>query len=404
VLSGFRILDLSDERGHLAGRILGDLGADVVKLEPPGGDPLRRRGPWLGGVEDPERSLPWLAGNASKRGVTLYARSPRGRTLFSRLVASADVLLESFEPGTLEEWGLGWEILHAENPSLVQCSITPFGRSGPRAAWRAHDLVIVAAGGNASMTGDPDRPPVRCSMPTSALHAAPEAALGVVMALFAREESGRGQLVDVSMQECQVGTLLGGPGMAEQRGQVGRRAGARLGRTREIWPTADGFVTFGLRGGPARVRNLIAMVEYMGECDMAPEWLRDQDWSAYRPDQLSDAEIARLEEAFGAFFRSRTMGELYEEALRRRILLAPCNDPKAILEHPQLRARGLFAEVEHPALGAKLELPDFFARTEDRSIRIRRPAPRLGEHNAEVYGALGVEAEDLATLREEGVI
>ncbi|MCZ6782750.1 MAG: CoA transferase [Proteobacteria bacterium] len=404
MLAGFRILDLSDERGHLAGKILGDMGADVIKVEPPGGDPLRRRAPFLGGLEDPERGLAWLAHNTSKRGITLDLAPLAGRALFSRLVARADVVLESFAPGTMEGWGVGWEILSAENPSLVYCAITPFGRTGPYADYAAHDLVTVALGGNASMTGDADRPPVRCSLPTAYFHAAPEAALGIVMALYARDAGGPGQLVDVSMQECQVATLLSGVGQYERRGALGVRAGARLGRTREIWPAADGFVTFGLRGGHARTKNLIATVEYMAECGMAPDWLRELDWSSYRPEQLSAGELDRLEAAFGAFFESRTMGELYEQALRRRILLAPCNDPAAVLAHPQLRDRELFVEVESPDPQVQLEQPSFFARAGKDGIAIRRRAPRLGEHNDEVYGELGIGSHQLGELRDEGAL
>jgi crotonobetainyl-CoA:carnitine CoA-transferase CaiB-like acyl-CoA transferase len=364
VLSGFRVLDLTDERGWLSGKILGDLGADVIKVEPPGGDPGRRRGPFLPGSQDPEASLRWLALNTSKRSVELDLAQDADRERFFALTASAD------------------------GPELVYCAITPFGQTGPWASYRGHDLVVVALGGNLACTGDPDRAPLRCSMPTAYYHAAPEAALGVAMALWARRRGLGGQLVDVSLHECQLQTLLSLPGQYALHGRPAQRGGARTGRTREIWPARDGYVTFGLRGGPARLPNLIATVEYMAECGMAPDWLREYDWQAYDPAALEETELERLEQAFADFFESRSMRELYDQALARRILLAPCNDARAILEHGQLRDRELFVTLDYPEFGAALEHPDFFARTFDRSVRIRGRAPRIGEHQEEVFSEL----------------
>ena len=404
MLEGIRVLDLSEEPGFLAGKILAELGADVIKLEPPGGDLAARRGPWLGDLPDPERSLPWLAMNTSKRGITLALRTPRGRELFRALVARADVVLETFRPGTLERLGIGWDALREACPRLVWCSLTPFGRTGPRADWRAHDLVIVALGGNARLTGDADRPPVRCTLPTAYFHGAAEAATGIAMGLFARERSGRGQLVDVSLHEAQLSTLVTGAAQWPLTRRTHTRSGPCLGRTREIWSARDGWVSFGLRGGPARIPNLVATVEYMAESGMAPEWLRKMDWQGYNHNELSDAEIARLEEAFAAFFASKTRRELYEEALRRRIMLAPCNDAREIVEQPQLRSRELFTTLEYPELGASLLHPAFFAKSTACRIGVRSRAPRVGEHNAELFSELGLSAADLAALADEKVL
>jgi crotonobetainyl-CoA:carnitine CoA-transferase CaiB-like acyl-CoA transferase len=404
MLDGIRVLDLSDERGFLAGKILGDLGADVVKIEPPGGDPVRRRGPFLGGIEDPERSLAFLALNTSKRGITLDLTAPPGRELFAQLLHKADAVLETAAPGAMDQDGIGWKSQAELHPRLVWCSLTPFGQSGPYASWSGHDLVIVALGGNASATGDPDRPPLRCSMPTSAIHACPEAALGIAMALHARNRTGRGQQVDVSMHECQLQSLLSFPGQVAAGLKLPTRPGPRIGRTREIWPTKDGYITFGLRGGRPRIENLIAMVAYMDECGRAPAWMKTHDWQSYNHNLLSDAEIARLEQGFGDFFRTKTMRELYAQALARKILLAPCNDAKEIFEHRQLRDRGLFATIDYPELGATIEHPVFFAKSTEHQLRVRRRAPRIGEHNREIYSELGVAPSELAQLAANGVI
>ncbi len=404
MLDGIRVLDLSEEQGFLTGKILGDLGADVIKLEPPGGDKAGRRGPFLGELADAERSLRWLALNTSKRGITLALGSKRGRELFRALAARADVVLETAAPGALEALGIGWDALHGELPRLVWCSLTPFGRTGPWAHYRAHDLVLVALGGNASLTGDADRAPVRCTLPTAYYAAGPEAAAGIAMALYGRERNGRGQLVDVSMHECQLSTLVTAPGQYGINPQLRSRTGARLGGTREIWRAKDGDVSFGLRGGAARAPSLAATVAWMAEENLAPEWLRELDWTKYNHNLLSAPEIARLEAAFGAFFATKTRRELFEQALARRIMLAPCNDAREILEQPQLRSRELFTTLDYPEFGARIEHPGFFAKASPSRIGIRRRAPRVGEHNAEVYGELGIDAAALRELARDGVI
>ncbi len=403
MLSGIRVLDLTQEPGFLAGKILAELGADVIKIEPPSGDLSGRRGPFLGGVDDPERSLLWHALNSSKRGITLSLEFERGRALLRELIGVADVLLETFAPGTLDAMNLGYADARAKNSGIVWASITPFGQTGPYAMYRAHDLVAVAMGGNPSMTGDPDRPPIRCSMPTAYYHAGPEAVIGVLTALYARGRSQQGDYIDVSMQEAQLSSLITGAAQYAYTERLGTRSGAVLGRTREIWRAKDGYVSFGLRGGAARIPNLIAAVEYMHENDLAPDWLREYDWSKYNHNTLADAEIARFEAVFTTFFATKTMRELYEEALKRRILLAPCNNAAEIVDQPQLRARDFFVTIE-TELGEDFEIPGFFAKSTARKIGVRRRAPRIGEHNHEVYAELGIDLSELETLQAQEII
>ncbi|MFN7954122.1 MAG: CoA transferase [bacterium] len=400
MLSGLRVLDLTDERGHLAGKILGDLGADVIKIEPPGGDPLRMRGPFVGGEVHPEASVPWLAANTSKRGIVLDLTSAAERDDFLDLVRASDVLVDSFPPGTLERLGLGFATLAARNPTLIQCAITPFGSSGPRATWRAHDLVIVGAGGNAGLTGDPDRAPLVCSAPTSYLHAAPEAVIGILFALAARSRTGRGELVDVSMQECQLATLISAPGQFALSGKLRQRAGARIGRTREIWRTRDGWISFGLRGGPARAAGITALVELMAEHGAAPEWLRRYDWRSFDANRVEETELACLDSVFAAFFASRATRELYAEAVKRRLMLAPCQDAAATLADPQLRARGLFVPVSTGPFGkGRMEVPGTFAQTPDHAIGVRCRAPGIGEHASSVWADVRATLASLPAAR-----
>ncbi len=401
-LDGTRVLDLTREPGFFAGKLLGDLGADVVKVEPPGGDPARRRAPFWGGAADPERALGWLAMNTSKRGITLDLERPRGRALFLDLVARADVVLET-DPLR----GLGWSELHARNPRLVHCTLTPFGETGPRAGWRGSDLTVIATSGNLYSTGDPDRAPVRCTLPVSHYHGGIEAAVGVVFALLARERTGEGQHVDVALQQAMVMPNIGTAAMYAMTGNRGSRAGAFMRQeksvAREIWPCRDGFVSFALRGGAARIPGLVAMVRWMDEEGMASASLKAIDWKTYNHNLLTQADVDALSREFGAFFMTKTMSELYRAACERNLMLAPINTAREITASAQLASREFFVEVDDPARG-RLRYPGSFARSTATRIGIRRPAPRLGEHTAEVLAELGLAAPDVERLRAEGVV
>jgi len=284
MLRGLRILDCGDESGWLASRILADLGADVVVVEPPGGDRAARRAPFLGGVADPERSLPWLAFRAGARGITLDGAAPGAKRALARLLERSDVLLETCTPAARAAWGFEPAALAARYPRLVHCSLTPFGRTGPYAGFRASDLVAVALGGNAAPTGDPDRPPLRCTLPTAWLHAGSEAALAILMALHARARTGAGQHVEVSIHECQVEALLGAPALAAHGGA----SGPRTGGMRAIWAARDGWIAFAPSGGPAHAPGLRALVAWMDEAGAAPAALRETDWDAFQPERLDD--------------------------------------------------------------------------------------------------------------------
>jgi benzylsuccinate CoA-transferase BbsE subunit len=411
-LSGVRVLDLTAEPGFMTGMLLGELGADVVKIEPPAGDPIRSRPPFWGGGHDPERALGWLAYNTSKRGLTLDLERPAGREIFLRLCDGTDVVLETEVPGAMAARGLGWDVLHARNPRLVLCSLTPFGQTGPLATRRGSDLTVLAMSGNMHCTGDPDRAPLRCTFPVSHYPGAIEAAVGVVFALLAREQTGEGQHVDVARQEAMVMPNIGTASMAAMTGNRGRRAGAFFRQAksvqREIWPCKDGHVSFALRGGPARIPGLVGMVQYMDEHGMASPKLKAMNWKTYNHNLLSQAEVDALSAEFGAFFLTKTMTELFHAACTRGLMLAPANTPREILASEQLAAREFFIDLPHPARGP-LRAPGAFARTTAAdptatALAVQRPAPRIGEHTAEVLREIGIEGAALQRLRDEGVV
>ena len=239
LLAGTRVVDLAGEPAAMTGRILADLGADVIKIEAAEGDPLRRVPP-LGpdGV-----SLRFVAWNAGKRSLAVEGATD---ARLVELLQSADVVLDT--PG----WPGALELDAAVAPQAVWVSVTPFGRTGPRAGWKAGDLGVMASTGNMYCTGDPDRPPVRCTEPTGWAHVGPEAAMAALTALA----SGRPQRVDVSAQEAVMIASMGHAGRFARSQIRGQRSGANIGVTREIWPCADGFVSFGLRGGKSRAANM----------------------------------------------------------------------------------------------------------------------------------------------------
>ena len=249
MLAGLRVLDLSDERGMLCGQILADLGADVIQIEPPGGSPARRLGPFYKDERDPEGSLHFWAYARGKRGAVLDLDTEPGRDALRTLVRGADFLIESETPGRMREWGLDFDALARENPALVYVSISAFGQDGPKARYAATDLVVMASAGPLFLTGDPDRAPVRVSEPQAFLHAAAEGAVAALVAHVERERSGLGQHVDVSAQQAvTLATLyrsLDAPWGQTPASRI--PGGFQLGKVfvRARYPTRDGWAVLG---------------------------------------------------------------------------------------------------------------------------------------------------------------
>lgn len=411
LLEPYRVLDLTDAKGFLCGKLLGDLGADVVKIEPPGGEPSRRFPPYYLGEPHPERSLYWWAYNSNKRGITLNLESERGRALFHRILAKADVLVESFDPGHLSRLRLGYPELRRRYPGLIVVSITPFGQTGPYAGYKTSDLISMATGGIVYVSGDPDRPPVRVSQPQAYLHGGAEAAVGTMMAILERESSGEGQHVDVSIQESLVSTAVSSVVTWDITGGVQSRQGAIRSRGegrvtyRLVWPCKDGYVVFTRLYGPgmnAATADLVSWLEAEG-VDVGD--LGVVDWDTFDIDRLSQERADALFEPLGGFFARRTKAELFDGAVARRIPLYPVNTMEDLLVDRQLQARGLFQQIEHPELGESILYPVEHLKVHPEPIEIRRRAPLIGEHNLELYqGELSLSLDELRDLEAEGVI
>jgi crotonobetainyl-CoA:carnitine CoA-transferase CaiB-like acyl-CoA transferase len=346
LLDGFRVVDLTGEPGAIAGRVLADLGADVVLVEPPGGHPLRA---------EHHRFAAWSAG---KRSLEVDgADDPR----IDALLADAHAVIDT--PGFVGVL----DIDPGRAPNAVWVSITPFGRTGPRASWRASDLGVLAASGNMFPTGDPGRAPVRCTEPSGYAHTGGEAAFAVLTACW----TGRPQRVDLSMQECVEIANMAAPARFEHTGFRGRRLGAHIGRTREIWPTADGWVSFGLRGGKARIPSLELITKIVADDGVDASALLAQDWSEWSPNHAPEEVLRAVERPIGEYFARHTMQELYDLACETNLMLAPANSPREILASAQLEARGFFAPV-----GDIERFPASFVQVRSRDGKVAPVAPR----------------------------
>ncbi|HLG12241.1 MAG TPA: CoA transferase, partial [Dehalococcoidia bacterium] len=385
LLSGIRVLDLTTPRGELAGRMLADLGAEVLKLEPPGGVRTRFRAPFDERPGHDRRSLYWAAVGLGKRSAVLDLNDDSGREVVRGLAQRADILLESFDPGATSALGLGYETLRHLNPRLIYVSITPYGQEGPKSRWPATDLTLEAAGGRVSLQGDPDRPPLPVGYPQASFHAAGRAAADAIIALNERELSGRGQHLDTSMQESIVVTLMNGPGYpanvgSDPPGSANDRAGVpprRGAPFQGVSPCADGYVLVTMTAKPqmlaAVTQSVVPALQAEG---LAPELVGATDWPAWeqarRDDCLTEAQTEAAAEAIRAFFKSRTKLELMRWAWQADVHLGPVNNTKDLLENPHFAERGFWQDVEgttHPGLSI---------RSSRLALTLGRPAPALG--------------------------
>jgi benzylsuccinate CoA-transferase BbsE subunit len=408
-LDGLRVLDLADGSGALCGRILADLGADVIKLEPPGGDDARREPPFAGDVPADDRSLTWFAANLNKRGITLDVSSATGRSLFERLVDGADVVIETPSPGHGFEYGE----LAAINPRLILATLTPYGVNGSLTDWLASDLEVTASSGSLWLAGEAGRTPVRTSVPQSPAWTGMYAAAGVLTAVLARELTGLGQQVDVSAQAGMLTATSQAPIFWDLLGEEQYRSGPFLvgrsvtgARFRNIWPCRDGYVTFALYGGQAGRETGRALVAWMDEVTPggAPEILRNVDWEAFDVATVSQERVDEIEAAIAPFFLRFSKAEFFSGVTARNMLGYPLSTVDDMASDEQLATRGFWQPIETPWDG-ELCVPGSFALFDGQRPCIRRTSPRLGEHNVDVLvGELGLTQAELVRLRSAGVV
>lgn len=391
-LAGVRVVDVSRmQAGPLATMVLGDMGADVVKIEPIGkGDHMRRMGiHYLG----PENTY-FLSVNRSKRGVAVDLRSAEGIAIVRQLARTADVFVENFRPGVVAKMGLDYATLAGDNPRLVYCSVSAFGQGGPLGHKPGIDPVLQGFSGLMSVTGERGGPPAMVGAPVVDTMAAMLAVQGVVMALFARERSGLGQKVELSLLDAALVLLTPREGPYFASGTAPERWGSAHAQhvPHQAFETRDGWLNVDVIDDEAWRRLCVAVGR--------PEWADDPRYARNKARLDRRAEVVAMLEPI---FQERTSGEWVDLLERQEVIAGPVHTLDQALSHPQVLHNQMVVSAEHPAAGTvrMLGMPLHFSRTPGA---VRRPPPLLGQHTDEVLGEFGYSAAAIADLRARGIV
>ena len=403
-LAGIRVLDLSGLAGQYCGKQFADLGADVILIEPVGGSPVRREGPFLDDRAHVEFSLQFAYFNAGKRGIAVDLDRLGGQQIVRQLAGDADLIIESEKPGVMERRGLGFASLVASNPKLVMTSVTPFGQTGPYANYEAEDIVALALGGLLYLGGYPDTSPVAAYGNQAYLASAQFASVASMMAVLAAEKDSGGRHVDVSIQECVTMGLETAIQFYDLEKTVRKRAsGEQIMAGVGVFDCADGQIYL-MAGGIASTRFWENLVNWLVDEGVdAARQLLEPAWQSH--DYLSTPEAKTIFRGlFAPFAAKQTKAYLYQTGQSRRIPICPINTPLDILTSRQLEYRRFFVSQEHTPSGRMLTVPGAPYQLQETPWRQARPAPRLGEHTSEILAGLGYAADARAALLKSGVI
>lgn len=391
-LSSIRVIDLATVfAAPLIATLLGDFGADIIKIEHPRGDPLRTHGPQKGDV-----GLWWKVVGRNKRTITLDLSRPEGQALFRRIAETADVVIENFRPGTLERWGIGPETLMRDNPGLVMVRTTGFGQTGPYAERPAFGTLIESMSGFAHITGEADGPPTLPPFGLADGIAGLAGAVATMMALYHRDaRGGRGQVVDLAILEPILTVLGAQPTAYDQLGLVQTRNGNRSlnNAPRNIYRTHDDHwvaVSTSAQSVAERVMRLVGRPE-----------LIDEPWFATGVGRAQHAEV--LDAAVGTWIAQRDESDVLRSFAEADAAIAPIYSVADLMEDPQVRAREAIVEVADPDLGP-IKMQNVMFRLGDTPGEIRWAGRHLGEDNEEIYAELGLTSAELADLRQRKVI
>ncbi len=395
-LSGLKVLDLADEKGSFTSKLLADLGAHVIKIERPGGDSSRRIGPFLGNLPHPEQSLSFFYHNINKFGITLNLEMEEGRDIFLRLVEKSDVVVETSPPGYLNRIGLGYEVLSKKNRKIILVSITGFGQSGPRSSYKSCDIVSSAFGGQMNVSGSPKSPPLKPFGEQSYYTASLFAGIGILLAIRKRTQTGKGDHIDISLQEAVISSLEHVMIQYFYEKIVPKRRGRlHWNNSFYIFPCKDGHILISL------FHQWETLVEWMDSEGMAGD-LKDKK---YLDEQYREKNLSHILEVLERWTRTHRVDELFQLAQLMRYPWAPIYSLEEVLDSPQLKERNFFIEVKHPELGRLLKYPGIPYRLSPFAFKYFKRAPLIGEDNKKVYiEDLSLTDEDLERLSSSGVI
>lgn len=406
----YRILDLSNEWGLLCGKILADMGADVIKIEPPGGDKARNTGPFFHNSNKPRESLFWLAFNTNKKSITLNIEAGEGKDILRQLIKTADFIIESFAPGYMTRLGLSYEELSKINPRIIMVSVSPFGQKGPFADYKATDLTVTALGLLLNECGERDRAPVQVGFPQSYGNAGTDAALGAMVAHYHRQLTGEGQHVDVSAMESVIWPASEVMPEFFILGTNSRRVGKAFVRPNGlrlpvIWKCKDGYISYLLLGGRPGARANRGITELLIKDNICPDYLAEKDWAQWDFDSTTEEELESITGPFGEYFERHTKEEIFADTVARGISCYPVTDARDVLEEPQSQARNYWVNVEHDELKATIAYPGPFALFSEAPIKPYRRAALPGEHNKDIYETgLGYDSSEIERLKSKKII
>ncbi|MBI2872169.1 MAG: CoA transferase [Chloroflexi bacterium] len=396
-LAGARVLELAGVEGVYCTRLLANLGADVLKVEPPGGSAERNLGPFYHGEPHPDKSLHFFYYNVDKKSITLNLETSEGREMFRRLVASRDILVETTRPGYLDGLGIGYEALNKINPRLVMTSITPFGLTGPYRDYKSTDLVSQAMGGLLYVMGYPDTPPVIVGGGDQAYHmASVHASVATLIALHHAEMTGEGQQVDVAIHQCipifMQRIMLTYAATGKNMVRIGMDSQYPIYRH---FKCRDGWMYVTLRD------RWSEFVQWLLEEEAADD-LADP---RYQEEAYRNEQRRHIDDVFQRFVQIKSMTDVCREAQKRRIWALPVNSVQNIYSDPQLVDRQYFIPVSYPELGDEIVYPGVPYRLAESPATIHRRAPLVGEHNREVYcQELGLTEQHLEALKANGIV
>ena len=401
-LSNVRILDYTGELGPYAAKMYAGLGADVIHIEPIAGDPIRNNGPFYKGIPGMERGLQYLYYNAGKRGMALDLKMDKGKEIFVELCKTADILLESFAPGYLEDIGLSYEKLSAVNPKLVQTSITPFGAFGPYVDYPGSDLTCSALGGFLFLAGVDNDKPVRTCDNQAYRMAEAYAAVGSSIALLFAKKTGVGQFVDVSCMEAVGMALENAPQYWDLEGK-NRRGRGKEGGTATIHPCTDGYVVIVAIMG----KNKPMWVPFV-------KWMKDEnveEWETFDDDKWIDPAYRSSQEGYNTFCRvferfsmQHHKSYLYENGQAHRTAITPVSNGKDLLESPQLKYHDFWKTLYHENLEGEVTYPGAPYEFGNLEWRLGNPAPSFGQHTAEILRESGYDDNEIDAFSKEGIV
>ena len=392
-LDDLKVLDISQGiAGPLSAKILADFGADVIKVEPPGGEAARRMPPFFQDDPHPEKSLFFLVLNLNKKGATLNLKSTTGQAIMRQLAQRVDVIIESFRPGHLDSLGLAYDQLRQLNPSLVMTSITPFGQEGPYSQYQGEEIVNYAMGMIMSISGLQGREPLKHGGFQAQYEGGLNGAASTAMALFHQENTGQGQHIDVSITECVASTMLAAQTIYPFNGGTQHRRRSQGGMFSHPMPCSDGWIIVQTGGGV----TWEGLAEFFESPVMLEPRLADPEQRAHHGSELDQAVLDAI--------KDRSKWELFHKAAEQRILFGVVQTPTELADCPQLESRNFYREVDHPVMGT-INVPAVLFNYSLCPYQDPGPSPTLGQHNQEIYvDGLGYSQEEFCRLRQLNAI